>query len=73
GYKSKKALFKHMRKVSITYINDTYKISPSHQDGLDYSFTGLSKADEIILPNDATDEELGQAVRLAYEKCTSIY
>lgn len=73
GYKSKKTLFKHMRKVGITYINDTYKISPSHQDGLDYSFTGLSKDDEIILPNDATDEELGQAVRLAYEKCTSIY
>ena len=73
GYKSKKALFKHMRNVGITYINDSYKISPSHQDGLDYSFTGLSKDDEIILPNDATDEELGQAVRLAYEKCTSIY
>lgn len=28
GYKSKKALFKHMRNVGITYINDTYKISP---------------------------------------------
>ncbi|ENV57737.1 hypothetical protein F951_01231 [Acinetobacter soli CIP 110264] len=62
-----------MRNVGITYINDTYKISPSHQDGLDYSFSGLIKDNEIMLPNDATDEELGQAVRLAYEKCTSIY
>ncbi|WZS49460.1 hypothetical protein Q7572_06320 [Acinetobacter nosocomialis] len=26
-----------------------------------------------MLPCNATDEELGQAVRLAYEKCTSIY
>ncbi|EXE70301.1 hypothetical protein J587_3713, partial [Acinetobacter baumannii 144107] len=33
----------------------------------------LSKDDEIIVTNNVTDEELGQAVRLAYEKCTSIY
>ncbi|MBR7775013.1 contact-dependent growth inhibition system immunity protein, partial [Acinetobacter nosocomialis] len=64
--------FKNMRKVGVEF-NENYTISPSHQDGLDYSFSGLSKADEIILPCNATDEELGQAVRLAYEKCTSIY
>jgi len=61
-----------MRKVGVEF-NENYTISPSHQDGLDYSFSGLSKADETMLANDATDEELGQAVRLAYEKCTSIY
>jgi len=72
GYKSKKTLFKNMRKVGVEF-NENYTISPSHQDGLDYSFSGLSKADETMLANDATDEELGQAVRLAYEKCTSIY
>ncbi|MBU3121744.1 CdiI family contact-dependent growth inhibition immunity protein [Acinetobacter soli] len=72
GYKSKKALFKNMRSVDIE-LDSKVNISPSHQDGLDYSFTGLSKDDEIILPNDATNEELGKAVRLAYEKCTSIY
>jgi len=72
NYRSKKSFFKNMRNISIE-LQDNYNISPSHQDGLDYSFTGLSKADEIILPCNATDEELGQAVRLAYEKCTSIY
>ncbi|EPU1137280.1 contact-dependent growth inhibition system immunity protein, partial [Acinetobacter baumannii] len=36
-------------------------------------FSDLSKDDKIIITNDLTDEELAQAVRLAYEKCTSIY
>lgn len=73
NYKTKKNFFRNMRKVSIE-SQDNLCISPSHQDGLDYSFTGLdNNASDLILQSDVSDEELGKAVRLAYEKCTSIY
>lgn len=72
NYKSKKSLFKNMRNVSIS-LGDKLFISASHQDGLDFSFRGIGNVDNFILDKNCSDEELGETVKLAYEKCTSIY
>ena len=72
GYKTKKSLFKNMRSVSIT-LSDKILVSPSHQDGLDYSFLGLEQSNDLFLNKNATDEEIGVAARKAMSLCTSIY
>ena len=72
GYKTKKSLFKNMRSVSIT-LSDKILVSPSHQDGLDFSFLGLEQSNDLILNKNATDEEIGVAARKAMSLCTSIY
>lgn len=73
GYKTKKRLFKNLRIVSIRLMDNQFVISTTHQDGLDYSFTGIDNIGDFILDKNCSDEELGQTVKLAYEKCTSIY
>jgi len=73
GYKTKKILFRNMRNVFVKLMDKEVVVSPTHQDGLDFSFTGLKKVDDLIIDINCSDEELGRTVKLAYEKCTSIY
>lgn len=73
GYKTKKRFFKSLRIVSIRLMDNQFVICPTHQDGLDYSFRGIDNFEDFILDKNCSDEELGQTVRLAYEKCTTIY
>lgn len=54
-------------------MDNHFIICPTHQDGLDYSFTGIDNFEDFILDKNGSDEELEQTVKLAYEKGTSIY
>lgn len=58
---------------SIRLMDNHFIICPTHQDGLDYSFTGIDNFEDFILDKNGSDEELEQTVKLAYEKGTSIY
>lgn len=73
GYKTKRKLFKNMRSVIVSLVSHQLEISPTHQDGLDYSFTDIDNFYDFILDKNCIDRVLGETVKLAYEKCTSIY
>lgn len=72
GYKTKRALYKGMKNVTVQQAYDVLKFSPSHQErSLDYwSGKGLGPEDDVTIPATATPEEIGAALRLAFSRCT---
>ena len=73
-YKTKGAMFKPMLLSSITLHDQNVTIAPRHQ----YQMGGwdegkLIEADNVVIPEACTDEELGKAARLALHKCTSAF
>ena len=72
GYKAKSKLFKPMLHCSIELYNNVIRFLVWHQRALDaWDDTGLTEADNVIIPETCTDEELGAAARLALSRCTS--
>ena len=72
GYKNKTKLFKPMLSCGITLRDHMIYIRPLHQYRLDgWDRTCLTEADNVIIPETCTDEELGAAARLALSRCTS--
>ena len=72
GYKTKRALYKGMKNVTIQKAQNLLKFSPSHQErSLDYwSGKGLGPEDDVTLPATASPAEIGAALRLAFSRCT---
>ncbi|MDC9598218.1 contact-dependent growth inhibition system immunity protein [Xenorhabdus anantnagensis] len=69
-YKTKRALFKKMKKCSITCQEGKMTIRPSYHKTLE-SWTGdhLSESDHVILAADSPDAEIGAGIRLALSRC----
>lgn len=70
NYKSRRALFKNMKKCGIHCVNDVVTISPSRHEKLEA--WGRTKGDgieDIILSTNASPEEIGAALRLAIKRC----
>ncbi|EIJ70887.1 contact-dependent growth inhibition system immunity protein [Pasteurella bettyae] len=76
GYKNKNAFQRDISFLSVDIRNNILFITPLHQDGLD-SFETVRDKDgqgvEFEYPVNLSDEELGKAVKDAFEYCTSIY
>ena len=71
GYKTKRALFKDMKKCSIEKQNDLITISPSHHDKLEgWSGDGFTKTDNEVIPANSSPAEVGAALRLVFSRCT---
>lgn len=72
GYNTKSKMFKPMLHCSIELYNNLIRFCIWHQRALDaWDDTGLTEADNVIIPETCTDEELGAAARLALSRCTS--
>ena len=72
GYKTKTKMLKPMLDCHVTLYNQMIKLEPWHQYKLEgWDGEGLTEADNVIIPETCTDEELGAAARLALSRCTS--
>ncbi|HEN3565422.1 TPA: CdiI family contact-dependent growth inhibition immunity protein [Yersinia enterocolitica] len=70
GYKTKRALFKDMKRCSIHCLNDVITISPSRHEKLEaWSGRGIKESDHVVIPADSIPEEIGAALRLALSRC----
>ena len=67
GYKTKRALFKDMKKCSIERKSGTLTISPFHHEKLE-AWSGTGEA--VVIPDTSTPAEIGAALRLALSRCT---
>lgn len=72
GYKSKKAMFKEMMCCWVSVLEDQIKIQPTHHKSID-GYSGISQeGSEILsLSVNATDADLGAALRDGFKRCTS--
>ncbi|MBI6548645.1 contact-dependent growth inhibition system immunity protein [Xenorhabdus lircayensis] len=72
GYKTKRALFKKMHKCGVKLLNGKLTISPwAHEKLETWGKKGMPDDCDIVLPDSATDEEVGNAVREAFLRCKS--
>lgn len=70
-YKTRRALFKDMKKCSIESKMGQITIRPSHHEKLEtWSGKGLSESDYVIIPNGSSPSDLGAALRLGFSRCT---
>lgn len=70
GYKTKKSLFKGMRKCGAHCINGVIEISPSNHYKLEsWGTTKDDGIEDVILSTDNTPAEIGAGFRLALGRC----
>jgi hypothetical protein len=70
-YKSKKALFKNMKKCGIERINGQIKISPMRHNALDGWYREKDdKIANVFIAADSPPADIGAALRLAFRRCT---
>ena len=71
GYKTKRALFKRMKRCGIESLEGFITIDPTYHEKLEaWGGNGISKEDCIVIPADSTPSEVGSALRLALSRCT---
>jgi CDI immunity protein len=71
GYKTKRALFKDMKKCSIESKNDQITIRPSHHEKLEaWSSKGINESSYVTICSSSSPADIGAALRLAFAKCT---
>ncbi len=71
GYKTKRALFKDMKKCSIESTKGQITIRPSHHEKLEaWSGKGINESDYVIIPTSSDPSDVGAALRLAFSRCT---
>ena len=71
GYKTKRALFKGMKRVGIANENGVITMRPSHHYRLEGWEAGdLTEEDYVVIPATSPPEEIGAALRLALSRCT---
>jgi hypothetical protein len=68
GYKTRRALFRHMRHCGIRRKDGRITIHPSNHDSLE-GWQGI-KDEEVAVPADSSAQEIGAALRLAFSRCT---
>lgn len=72
GYKTRRAMYKHMDNCSVSVADGQIEISPSHHNSLDgYSVTKDDGPFPSYLPETTSDAELGVALREGFSRCTS--
>ncbi|MCZ8397983.1 contact-dependent growth inhibition system immunity protein [Achromobacter ruhlandii] len=71
GYAGKRALYKSMKFCPVSVISEGIEFQPTHRKGLD-GFTVRTNLDlvPVIVPQTASDMELGLALREAFTRCT---
>jgi CDI immunity protein len=70
GYKTKRALFKDMKNCSVDLREGMISISPFFHEKLEaWSGEGITKEDDVHIPEICSDAELGAAIRLALSRC----
>ncbi|QJQ02436.1 contact-dependent growth inhibition system immunity protein [Herbaspirillum rubrisubalbicans] len=70
GYKSKKAMLKNMAFCLITVNGGEFMIQPTHHRLID-SFSGLPREEVLSVSLNASNAELGVAIREGIKRCTS--
>lgn len=71
SYKTKRALFKDMKKCSIESNRGQITIRPSYHEKLEaWSGKGVSESDYVIIPSGSSPSDVGAALRLAFSRCT---
>ncbi len=71
GYKTKRALFKDMKKCSIEAKEGCITIRPSHHEKPElWSGKGISESDYVTVSIDCSHSDIGSALRLAFSRCT---
>ena len=74
GYKTRRAMFRWMKNCHITLDKDILIISPSYHERIESWGDGngiITEKDDIKIPADSTPEEIGAALRLAFDRCKS--
>jgi len=70
GYKTKRALFKNMKKCGIHLVKNIITIRPSFHEKLEaWSGNRIDESDYVVLPVDSSPEEIGAGIRLALSRC----
>jgi len=70
GYKTKRALFKNMKKCGVHLVNNVITIRPSFHEKLEaWSGGKISESDYVVLPADSSPAEIGAGLRLAVSRC----
>lgn len=70
GYKTKRALFKNMKKCGIHLVNNQITIRPSYHEKLEaWSGARINESDYVVLPVDSSPDEIGAGLRLALSRC----
>jgi len=71
GYKSKRAMYKHMDNCSISVADGQIEIAPQHHNSLDGYSATTDGPHPLYIAETATDAELGAALREGFTRCTS--
>lgn len=71
GYANKRTLYKSMKFCSVSVISEGIEFQPTHRKGLS-GYTVRTDLDliPVIVPDTASDMELGLALREAFARCT---
>ncbi|WP_336699279.1 contact-dependent growth inhibition system immunity protein [Pantoea dispersa] len=70
GYKTKRAMFKDMKKCGVHLINDVISISPTRHEKLEgWGRTKGDGIEDVILKADSSLAEIGAGLRLALSRC----
>lgn len=73
-YKNKREMLKKRDTCNVSAVDGQIEIQPCHQDSLEgYSANKVKGPFAIQVPEECSDEELGEALREAFKRCTSIY
>lgn len=71
GYKTRRALFKDMKKCSIESKEGQITIRPSHHEKLEFwSGKGISEKLCVTVPFESPPADIGAALRLVFTRCT---
>ena len=74
GYKSRRALYVNMKNCTVSQREDRIEVQPMHHNSIDgFSATKQDMSKMLILNVDASDSELGAAVKEGFDRCTSAW
>ncbi|MNE50988.1 hypothetical protein D3C80_1455890 [compost metagenome] len=70
GYRTKRALFKNMKKAGIHLVNDVITIRPSFHEKLEaWSGNRINESDYVVLTAGSSPTDIGAGLRLALSRC----
>lgn len=72
SYRSSKGLYKYMHKCTISEVGGSITFSPSLHDDFE-SWSGISAAEDVVLPSTSSSEEIGLALLEAFNRCNDAW
>jgi len=70
-YESRRALFKEMKHCQVECVEGVITIMPTHHEKIEaWSGKGLDESSYVMVPENASSNEVGEAVLLAISRCT---